>query len=201
MTEYCGQIAADLLKTCIDPLVQGVQDEIIIINKADIDTVTRNNTNSQIVEGITLVASSPAKTAFKAEGINYSIDAEDSLKLSDYGWGFPHKVVFRVFQNDPDNKKTIEDMVGGKYVVIVKNNYENRNKVGTPSDSLYEIYGLDNGLVIPDGGISRNKSDDSTKGAYVITLESHAKAPEPHLPATFFITDKATTKLAVDALL
>ena len=47
MTEICGKIAANILKSCTDPLVQNIKDKIIILNLEDIETITRNNTNKQ----------------------------------------------------------------------------------------------------------------------------------------------------------
>ena len=199
MTEICGKIAANILKSCTDPLVQNIKDRIIILNLEDIETITRNNTNKQIIEGITLVGGSPTVVGYKIEGIDYSFDASDALVKGDYGWGYDHKLVCRIFQNDPDSKKAIEDMQGGKYVIIIENNFVNRNKAGTPGDSRFEILGLDNGLIVKE--LTRDKSDDATKGAFVMTFGSHAKALEPHLPATFFITDEDTTATAVNDLL
>lgn len=199
MTTICKKLTADINLSCDDPPKLGIADEMILINFEDIASVTRNSSNKQIIEGITLNAGSPTPTGFQVFGKNYSNQADEALVKGEFFDTFDHNITFRIFGNDPDYKKHVEELVGGRYVAIVKNMYENINKATTPSDSLYEIYGLESGLEVLE--LTRNKSDEATLGAFVIKLGCNPKSRESHLPATFWITSKAATAAAVNALL
>lgn len=199
----CKHINANLASNCDDPLVNAIDDQLILINFDDIDVITRNATNKQIIEGITIKTASPQRTAYTVEGKNYSNIADDALAKGKYIDGWEHNVLFLAMGNDPDYKLWVENLAGSRIVAIVKNKYENLHKVagatGGPSDSLYEIYGLDTGLEVKT--IVRNKMDADNKGSFVIQMGCNELVKEPHLPATFFITDKSTTEAAVNALL
>lgn len=190
----CGKWAVSVLRNCNTPLVGGVKDRLILINQDDIETLVRNIDNPQIIEGITL-NTSPAATAFVVEGINGSNDLRSSIVKQTYSTMFSHECIFRVFDNSPDIKKSIESLArGGKVLALVENNFR-----GTGDINSFEIYGTDVGLELPEG--ESNKADQDTQGAWVLTLRSPERNPEPHLPATLFLTDYATTKGIVNSLL
>ena len=197
----CGKISGNALRNCDDPIVQGIDNDLVLINFGDwkAGTITKNAINKNIVEGITLPAGSPTITGYKLQGINYSNDEVDSMVKGKYLSTWDHKLTCIVFGNDPDYKKFIEDLKEGRFVVIVKNNYNNLNKSTTPSDSVYEILGMTNGLEVLT--CERNKSDKDTQGAFKVELGCNADVKEPHLPATLYKTDLATTAAIVAALL
>lgn len=195
----CKYVNADVAANCTDPLVAGVDDQIILLNFDDIDVITRNGSNKQIIEGITIKSTSPQRTAYTAIGKNYSNMVDDALAKGKYIDSWDHNILFHAFGNDPEYKLWVENLAGSRVVAIVKNKYENLNKALTPSDSLYEIYGLDTGLEVKT--TVRNKMDQDTKGGFAIQLGCNENVKEPHLPATFFVTDKAATAAAVNALL
>lgn len=190
----CGKISASILLDCDNPLVGGAKDRLILINKDDIASVTRNVTNPQIIEAITLVTTSPATVAFQIEGKNYSNDVSWEFVKARYSENYNHEVVFRIFDNGPDVKKQIEAMGKGTLVAIIENNFR-----GNSGDAAFEILGLDVGLKLTEG--NSNKSDAETQGAPVLTLRTPDDYKEPHLPATLFITDYTTSKAVVDGLL
>jgi hypothetical protein len=192
--DVCGKFAIDILQNCQKPIVGGVKDRLILINMSDIESIIRNNTNPQIIEDIILVSSPQAK-AYYVEGKNGSNDLRSALVKQTYTEMFTHECIFRIFDNSPDIKQNIENMArGGRMVAVVENNFR-----GTGDVSSFEIFGIDIGLELVE--CESNKSDQETQGAWVLTLRSPERNPEPHLPATLFDTDYATTKAIVTALI
>ena len=52
----CGSITEDIDIDCDNPMVAGADDQLILINKADIDSTTKNGTNPLIVEDMLLAS-------------------------------------------------------------------------------------------------------------------------------------------------
>lgn len=192
MASNCGKLDGDILLNCDYPLIGGNKDILKLINQEDLDSVTRNSTNTQIIEAINLV-SSPQAVAYEIEGKNNSNDIRAALVKARYSEGYDHEIIFRVFTNGPDVKKKLEAMAKGTFIAVIENNFR-----GSTGNAAYEIYGLDVGLELLE--LETNKSDAETQGAYVITLRTPELFKEPHLPATFFLTSYSATKTLFDAL-
>jgi len=193
MAGNCGKISDDIFNNCDETLVGGVRDRLVLINIDDIDTYTKNVTNTQIIEGITLITS-PAARGYVFEGQNNSIDDSSSLSKGAYSVGYLHKIVFRVFGNSPEIKEQLEALAKGKTVAIVQNNFK-----GATGSAAFELKGMDSGLEVLE--MTTDKSDADTQGAYVVTLSTNEKFKEGHLPATVFLTNFDTTRDLVDALI
>jgi hypothetical protein len=188
----CGKLSSNILLNCSYPLVGGSKDILKLINSEDIDGVTRNADNPQIIEAINLVTS-PSTQAFQIEGKNNSNDLRAALVKARYSEGYDHEVIFRIFTNGPEVKKQIEEMAKGSFVAVIENNFK-----GETGNAAFEIYGLDVGLELLE--METNKSDAETQGAYVLTLRTPELFKEPHLPATLFVTSYAATKAIFNAL-
>jgi hypothetical protein len=188
----CGKLSSNILLNCDYPLIGGSKDILKLINFDDLDGVTRNASNPQIIEAITLL-SSPATQAYQIEGKNSSNDLRAALVKARYSEGYDHEVIFRIFTNGPEVKEQIEAMGKGKFIAVIENNFR-----GATGNAAFEIYGLDVGLELVEA--ETNKSDAETQGAYVLTLRTPELYKEPHLPATFFVTSYAATKTAFNLL-
>jgi hypothetical protein len=195
MPNNCGRISANILLNCDYPIVGGVEDRLILINKADWDnaTLVRDGSNPQIIESIAL-ETSPARYAYEVEGKNNSIDVKSTLVKARYSEGYSHEIIYRVFNISPAIKEQIEAKAKGRLVAITQNNFK-----GATGNAAFEIHGMDIGLELVEA--ESNKSDAETQGAYVLTLRTPENFKESHLPATLFDTDFATTKAVVDGLL
>lgn len=191
----CGRISDDILNDCTLPIVGGTKARLILINAEDVNesSYTYNMTNEEIITAITL-DSSPAVRAYQFEGIKNSNEASISLVPTPYSAYVNHQILFRIFKNVPDAKKQINQMIKGRFIAIVENNY-----TGESGNGSFELYGKIQGLEISE--LTRSSADADTQGAYVITLSSPADQKEPALPASIFDTDYATTKAMVDSLL
>ena len=79
-------------------------------------------------------------------------------------------------------------------MVIIENNY-NKDNLGR---TVFEVLGWDFGLELNE--ITRNTNDEDTLGGWVLTAGCSDTLKESLPPMTFFTTDIATTRLAIDAL-
>ena len=187
----CAVITGGLTLDCTYPALGGAKDDIYLINLAEIASVTRNGSNPQIIEAITLVT---GKVAFKYEGKNNSAEPQSSLAKQRYAEVYDHEVMFKVFTNRPTDKVQLELLAQGTVVAIVENNHLNAT-----GNTSFEIYGLGVGLEVVE--MTRILSDVDTQGAYNLILRTSEQLKESHLPNTLFITSYAATKAVVTALL
>lgn len=188
----CGRITAGITNDCDDLLVGGVKAKLYLFNLDDIVGYTLNVTNKQIIEAITL-ETSPAASGYVFEGYLNSIEPSVNLNKGAYFNQWNHQILFRIFSNIPDTKKQIEALSKGRFVAIIENNYQ-----GDDGNAAFELYGKKVGLEATV--IEANKNDADSQGAWVITLATPETTKEPNAPATVFITNYATTKALVEAL-
>lgn len=185
----CADLTGGYTIDCDNPATAGVNDRLVLLNFANVTTITRNVTNKNIVEAISV-----SDTGFVFEGMNNSHQPSAKYVKKTYGFGlYDHIVKFLIFNNSPAIKDQAERMMKGRTMAIVENNQGNANGNGA-----FEIFGLNVGLVGID--LVHDKNNEENPG-FEITLGSPEKAKEPHLPASLFITDYATSKAVVDGLL
>lgn len=193
----CGVVAAQILFDCVNPVVGGTVPVLYITNREDITAMTKNVSNALIVEGITMVA---LKKFYKLEGRNDGDKGSSvapswkTVKLS-YGKAYEHLVDAQSFKVDPATKKELEAWNLADVVIIVENKFRN----GTVGNTAYEIYGAEGGLQMEE--MSRNPNDVDSMGVIKLQFKSQQTSLENHMPYTFFLTDYATTKALVAALI
>jgi hypothetical protein len=195
----CGKITAGITHNCLDKLVQGLDDVAVLINIEDIDkdTSTFNSSNKFVLEQIVLKTASPALKGYKIEGYNFSKEHDTALVKRRFIDGWDHNFLFRIFDNNPDIKKFVNEAVDSRFVVIIKNKYNNKNAT-TAGNSVYEVLGWEHGLEIAEA--TRNPNDDETMGAWVLRATCDEANKEPYPPYTFFNTNLTTTDAAFAAL-
>lgn len=189
----CAKISASVAVNCDNPIQGGTKDVLYLFNFDDIldATLTRNGSNSQIIEDILLGS---GITGYSFEGINSSTLPKNTFVKGRFLGAFDHEVNFKIWDLTPAIKEELEKMAKGRFVAIVENNYK-----GTAGNAAFEIYGLDSGLVLE--AMERDPANADTQGAYDVTLKSSEQSREPHLPATFFNTSYANSKALVEALI
>lgn len=184
----CGEMDSDFLFNCDDPIQGGTEDEMLVVNKDDIATVTVDVTDLTTVTNVTLKT---GKKAFIIDGRKNSIVPTFALTESGVFDVFDHTVNAKGFDLSNTARVTLNKMVGGKYVVFTKNVYS-----GTDGDAKYVISGLKSGLEL--SGLTGNPTDD-TQGAFDITFSTRLNK-EPKVPAAMFDTDEATTEAIWESL-
>lgn len=190
MASICGEINNNIGFDCNNPLQNGTRDRAWVINWDDIDAVAFDATNKNIVEGITLKAT---KLAYYIDGKNNSIAPTTAMVRLAYSTAFDHTVNMKGFDISPETKDMLDKAKDGRFVVITENNFK-----GAAGNAAFEIYGLTTGLEMTV--LDRDPLNADTQGAFNFTFGTD-KNKEPNLPKTFFDTDYATTKTAIENLL
>jgi hypothetical protein len=191
-------ITKNIEKNC-DVVIPGKEDLMYAVPMAYIDksACTFNVSNPLIMEDFVLKDNSPDYSSFEIHGSRGSNDATAKLAPSTYKTGFNHEGMFYIFDNDPVASKLVAEYAETPFVLIVKNKYNNRNKVGTPSDSLYQVYGYDSGLYLSEA----DNSNADAQGGWFMKAATSSKSKEPNPPLTLFKTSAAVTEAMVLALL
>ncbi len=192
----CGEIVGSFGFNCPTPLQSGTRDRAYIINFDDWENAALdpNLTNDMVIEGITFAVTSPVTTAFYVDGNNNSHNPSFALVPQSFGDVYDHLFDFLVFDLSNAAKLKLDNMVGGRYVVIYENSFK-----GASGQSAFEILGGDAGMRIT--AFTRSPLNNDNQGAYVLTMSTPEQGKEPHMPRSFFLTDYATTKAALEALL
>lgn len=192
----CGVASAAILFDCVNPLTGGTVSTMYVTNRDDIASVTKNGSNALIIEAITMVAT---KKFFKLEGrqdgtSGSTVAASYKSVRQTFGKAWEHLIDAMAFKADPATKKELTQWNLADIVAIVENKYR-----GATGNAAYEVYGLDGGLQIEE--LERNPNDKDTQGAWKIKFKTHESSMEGNPPYSLFITDYATTKAVVAALI
>ncbi len=185
----CGKLIQNMLYDCTNPVIGGVESVVYLFNRSDIAAYVRDTVNPQIITGITLVGTAKG---FRYEGYNTSVKPKTTFIKKDYSARYDHMVDFVIFAKGSAVKAEIEKLGTNRVVAVI----ENIHKSG---DSAFEIFGTDLGLELTT--VKSDPNDSNSEGAYELNLTSPANFKEPHMPATLFSTDYASTKTALLALI
>lgn len=190
-------IKKDILLNCDDPIVPGVEQEGVIINRSDIDfsTVSFNTTRKNVIETLALKS---GKKGYKVvvSGSTPFTGTNTALATGTYRNTFINTVNMVILANDPDVCADIIDgLANGEYVVILENKAKNLLKEENPGDSAFQIYGYYQGLKAAE--ISNDKYSEETEGGWSVSLQE-TKVPKSAL--FYFKTDYDTTKTAIETL-
>ena len=189
MTIGCNEIVACILKNCAN-LVPGIKDKIYFINYdcVDKDTSTVDPDNDLLLTQLVLNTVSPPCYAYCLEGYNFSNEHTVALVKTKYQKNWEHNVIFRIFDNTPEDKLWIESAKDSRFMIIIENNY---NKDLTPAAgevagrTVFEVLGWDFGLEL--NAVERNVNDEEMLGGYVLTAGCSDTMKESLLPRTLFV--------------
>lgn len=176
---------------CLDPLKAKVNEALQVGNLDDIASVTFDGTNPTLVVALTMKV---GKAMFIFQGVRSTVKPQVDLVASEVNVGFSHQVDFSVFEVDAAQKENLQAMSAISQFCIYQN-----PKDSSLGDAVWEIMGLNSGLEVST--MVRMPADGATGGAYTVQLKTPEAASETILPNSFFVTDIATTELAVAALL
>lgn len=190
-------IKKDILLNCDDPIVPGLEQEGVIINRSDIDfsTVAFNTTRKNVIETLALKS---GKKAYRVvvSGSTPFTGTNTALATGTYRNTFTNTVNMVILANDPDVCADIIDgLANGEYVLILENKAKSLQKEENPGDSAFQIYGYYQGLKAAE--ISNEKYSEETEGGWSVSLQE-TKVPKSAL--FYFKTDYETTKTAIDTL-
>lgn len=182
----CAKISKTLVLAQCANSIAAIEPEIILINKADIESVTESG---GVITAITLA---DGKYGYKYSSAKNAFEATVAFNKGTYLNSFVHGIVCRVFNKTQNAKGELNKLANGKVVAIVLN-ADSQN-----DETKYEVYGLENGLVMTD---LQAASTDGDGVLYTFNLGSDDNARESELPKSFYSTSLAATKTAIEALL
>lgn len=183
--------------SCDDPIVQGLEQEGVIMNRSDVDfSATQfSSTRKNVIETLALKT---GKKAYKVviPGKNPFTGTTTALATGTYRNSFTNTIVLVILANDPDVCADIIDgLANGTYVVVLENKYKGLQKEANPGDAAFQVFGYYQGLTAT--AIENNKYSEDTEGGWTVTLEEQ-KAPKSAL--FLFKTSYDTAKSAISTL-
>ncbi|AXG73939.1 hypothetical protein DVK85_06650 [Flavobacterium arcticum] len=191
MPDCTGNLTADILFDCANAPIGGIEQNIVLINKDDIDlsTTTVDLTNRVLVTNLQL---KPGKTGYRLEGIKQSNGkAWELVKKENAPDKFKHTFSGVIFNPSTDNKQQADELSkGAKYVVVVEQVWK-----GADSADAFEILGLKSGLEL----ITMTNSSKENDNMIMFELSSADGFEEVTMPKTLLETDYVATKTAFDS--
>ena len=185
-----GNLTADIIFDCANAPVGGIEQNVVLINKEDIDmantTVDADNrvlvTNLQLKSG---------KTGYLLSGVKQSNGkAWELVKKENAPDKFKHTFSGVIFNPTAENKMQASALAtGAKYVAVVEQVWK-----GAESAEAFEILGLSSGLELMTMTNNSKESDNMI----VFELSSADGFEETTMPRTLLDVDYAATKTAFD---
>ncbi len=204
---YCdGYITQNIEQDCDNPVVGGIEQEGVIVNRRDIDVSQTeyepDSAGPPVVTGrknvITKIGLKAGKKAYKViipgnqpfNGTTTTMEAGTNRNT------FTNNVGMVILNNDPDVCENIIDgLATGEFVCILENKYKNVNKATHPGDSTFQIYGYYQGLKATT--LENDKYSEDTEGGWNVVL-TETKSPKSGL--FYFDTDIETTRAKIESL-
>lgn len=185
----------DISPSCDDPVVQGLEQEGVIMNRADVDFAATvfNATRKNVIETL---AMKEKKKAYKVVVPGKTPFTTTALATGTYRNSFTNTITLVILANDPDVCADIVDgLANGSYVVVLENKYKGLQKEENPGDAAFQVFGYYQGLTATT--IENNKYSEDTEGGWTVTLEEQ-KAPKSAL--FLYKTSYEATKTAINTL-
>lgn len=196
MSNICETlISSCIAANCDNPLFSGVDGLGYIANFADIADVTYDSTNPSVITSITMKPGTGSDTTcfytIQQLGKQPFEGSQTEMTEGTYGNRFTNTINFAVVDNGPEiTENIIDKLANGKFVVILKNDYE-----GDDGKAKYSVYGIKKGLKAAT--ITRELYGDNDS-AWICSM-TEENAPKSGL--FFWTTDEATTDDAIASLL
>lgn len=183
-----GNLTADILFDCANAPVGGIEQNVILINKNDIDTATTTTdaSNRIVVTNLQLKA---GKTGHLLSGVKQSNGkAWELVKKENAPDKFKHTFSGVIFNPSAANKQQADSLSkGAKYVVVIEQVWK-----GTDSEEAFEILGLSSGLEL----MTMTNNSRENDNMILFELASADGYEETTMPRTLLDGDYAATKTA-----
>lgn len=183
--------------SCDDPLVQGVEQRGVIINRDDIDfsAAVFNATRKNVIETIALKSGKKAYEVVVMGSTPFT-GTNTALATGTYRNTFTNTVSIVILDNGPDVcENVIDGLANGEFVVILENKFKGLQKEENPGDPAFQVYGWYQGLRSSE--MTNDKYSEDTDGGWAVSLQE-TRAPKSGV--FLFKTDYETTAAAVESL-
>ncbi len=169
-----GILSGDILVDCTNPMLSGLEVNVLLVNHGDIDKVasTFSVTNPTQLTNLQL---KPTKTAFLLQGVKQinSLSMELVVKETSNDM-FKHMFSGMIFSLSAENKAKMYDMVGGLFAVVVELKWK-----GVLSVDAFQIGGFDRGLRLTSLKWSSKENDANV--TFELSSEEGGEEPRPIL--------------------
>lgn len=183
--------------SCDDPLVQGVEQRGVIINRDDIDfsAAVFNTTRKNVIETIALKSGKKAYEVVVMGSTPFT-GTNTALATGTYRNTFTNTVSIVILDNGPDVcENVIDGLANGEFVIILENKFKGLQKEENPGDPAFQVYGWYQGLRASE--MTNDKYSEDTDGGWSVSLQE-TRAPKSGV--FLFKTDYETTAAAVESL-
>lgn len=183
-----GNLTADILFDCSNAPVGGIEQNVVLINKDDIDfaNTTIDATNRILLTNLQLKA---GKTGYLLTGVKQSSGkAWELVKKENAPDKFKHTFSGVIFNPSAANKQQADSLSkGAKYVVVVEQVWK-----GTDSVEAFEVLGLTSGLEL----MTMTNNSKENDNMIMFELASSDGFEETTMPRTLLDVTYAATKTA-----
>lgn len=183
-----GNLTADILFDCANAPVGGIEQNVVLINKEDIDlaNTTVDATNRILVTNLQL---KPGKTGYLLSGVKQANGkAWELVKKENAPDKFKHTFSGVIFNPGATNKLQADSLSkGAKYVAVIEQVWK-----GVDSDDAFEILGLSSGLEL----MTMTNNSKENDNMIMFELSSADGYEETTMPRTLLDVDYAATKTA-----
>lgn len=185
----------DILEDCDNPIFSGMNATAIIINKNDIKSVVRDVDNRRIIRSITF---NSYKHAYRLVNFrqNPFTGTKTELEVNDTRNTFT-RTFSAVIPTDGWNasKEIIDPLANGKFVVLVKNDWEHVTTAGYV-DNKWQVYGIDRGLTASSLSQTKYENNDAWLVELTETAVSNSGVFFQHLTP---VNTQPTVSLELDS--
>jgi len=183
-----GILTADILFDCANAPIGGIEQNVVLINKEDIDTTatTTDASNRVLVTNLQL---KPGKTGYLLSGVKQSNGkAWELVKKENAPDKFKHTFSGVIFNPSAENKLQADSLSkGAKYVAVVEQVWK-----GTGSEDAFEILGLSSGLEL----MTMTNSSKENDNMIMFEISSADGFEEVTMPKTLLDGTYVATKTA-----
>ncbi|RZL19743.1 MAG: hypothetical protein EOO89_02400 [Pedobacter sp.] len=183
-----GNLTADILFDCSNTPVAGIEQNVVLINKNDIDVATTvtDATNRILLTNLQLKA---GKSGHMLTGVKQSNGkAWELIKKENAPDKFKHTFSGVIFNPNASNKLQADSLSkGAKYVAVVEQVWK-----GTGSTDAFEVLGLTSGLEL----MTMTNNSKENDNMIMFELSSADGFEETTMPKTLLDVDYAATKTA-----
>ncbi|MFL9836946.1 hypothetical protein ABS768_05510 [Flavobacterium sp. ST-75] len=183
-----GNLTADIVFDCANAPVAGIEQNVVLINKEDIDYAnTTTSTDNRVI--ITNLQLKEGKTGYLLSGVKQSNGkAWELVKKENAPDKFKHTFSGVIFNASAANKQQADQLaMGAKYVVVVEQVWK-----GTDSSDAFEVLGLTSGLELSTMTNNSKENDNMI----MFELASVDGYEEVTMPQTLLDVDYTATKTA-----
>lgn len=195
-SNICGKVISDFLFDCNDTLSPGIEQEIYIGNRCDINqsTLTIASDLATGTHSITTLEMETGTKLFRVQGVpgkniftaGYTMNDND-----DSANDWVHSLNLRAFNLNEASLSYLNNLASGADLFAI---VPTKNDFGVDA---FKVFGLDAGLK----AVTIEYASQDNKGATIYTLSSRDPDFEYRAPYIYKLTDYAATKANIEQVL